>query len=227
MMGASEDLSAKTVPHLSTLRLEGVFLNAGPNRTFLESFQEIYGYMNKILYIVRHCSAEGQQPEATLRPEGSIQAIALANFLADEGIERIVSSPFTRAVQSILPLAQRLHREIETDARLAERILSSSNLPDWLDRLRATFDDLDLHFEGGESNRTAMNRAISAINDILKHGATITCIVTHGNLMTLLLKHFDISLGFETWNALTVPDVFRIIITDVGTQMERIWHPKT
>jgi broad specificity phosphatase PhoE len=34
-------------------------------------------------------------------------------------------------------------------------------------------------------------------------------VVTHGNLLTLLLRHFDGRSGFETWPALKNPDVFR------------------
>src|SRR2546421_6220368 len=88
------------------------------------------------LYIVRHCQASGQEPEAPLTQQGQAQATELVRFLSNKGIERIVSSPYKRAIQSIAPLAQSLQLEVETDTRLVERVLSTTALPDWRARLR-------------------------------------------------------------------------------------------
>jgi 2,3-bisphosphoglycerate-dependent phosphoglycerate mutase len=85
-----------------------------------------------MLYIVRHCKAAGQQPEAVLTADGHLQAVQLAEQLAALPIERIISSPFLRAKQSIAPLAERLGLQINIDARLAERVLASPEPPDWL-----------------------------------------------------------------------------------------------
>ena len=180
--------------------------------------------MTKTLYIVRHCKAEGQRPEAALTSEGQAQAEALADFLTNRGIHRIISSPFQRARQSIAPLTERLRLPVETDARLVERVLSDQDLPDWLDRLRETFEDMDLSLKGGESSRVAMERATSAVRDMLKHQAMTTAVVTHGNLMVLLLKHFDDRFDFEDWKKLTNPDVFRVTVEKEKTLVERIWR---
>lgn len=180
----------------------------------------------KTLYIVRHCKATGQQADASLTPEGEEQASMLAHFLADAKIERIVSSPFARAIQSIEPLAQRLGLEIETDARLIERVLGSGALADWRTSLQETFVDLDLRFEGGESSRAAMQRAVAAVQDILQHNCQTTAIVSHGNLSTLLLRHFDDRIGFATWEAMTTPDVFRVVIAESGATVERVWQSR-
>jgi 2,3-bisphosphoglycerate-dependent phosphoglycerate mutase len=167
----------------------------------------------KTLYVVRHCKAEGQAADAPLTPEGVAQANSLADALATANIERIISSPYVRAVQSIAPLAQRLGLAVELDSRLVERVLSSASLPDWQERLRASFADLDLSLEGGESSRTAMQRAVAVVTDIQAHSAQSTLLVTHGNLMALLLKHFDDSIGFAEWAALSNPDVYRVTLT--------------
>src|SRR5207245_4789289 len=59
------------------------------------------------LYLVRHCRAAGQAPEAPLTAEGLAQAERLADVLAPLAPDRILSSPFRRAVQSVEPLAAR------------------------------------------------------------------------------------------------------------------------
>src|SRR5215813_910158 len=116
--------------------------------------------MCKTLYIVRHCKAAGQQPDAALTAEGHLQAEQLAKQLAAGPIDRIISSPFARATQSIAPLADRLGLPIATDKRLAERVLVAGDLSEWLAALKSSFDDLDRCFPGGESCRAAMERAL-------------------------------------------------------------------
>lgn len=180
--------------------------------------------MRKLIYIIRHCKASGQEPSAELTEEGWTQAERLANRLAHEGIQRIVSSPFTRAIQSIEPLARRLDVEIETDSRLIERTLSNAALPDWLTCLQATFNDLDVCYAGGESSRAATARAVAAVEDILARESQITALVSHGNLSTLLLKYFDDRFGFEEWKKMSNPDVFCVEIGDAETRVERIWQ---
>jgi 2,3-bisphosphoglycerate-dependent phosphoglycerate mutase len=183
--------------------------------------------MHKTLYVIRHCKATGQQPEAELSTEGTVQAKTLAHFLSESKIERIVSSPFLRAIQSIEPLARSLNLEIETDERLIERILGDTSPSMWLPCLRETFTNLDLSFPGGESSRTAQMRAVSVLQDILDSKSQITALVSHGNLNTLLLNHFDKTIGFSTWEQMTNPDVFRVNLSASGTTIEPIWKSGT
>ena len=117
------------------------------------------------LFLVRHCQATGQAADAPLTHEGETQSLQLAEFLADAGIEHLVSSPFTRAHTSIEPLAFRLGRDVEIDLRLAERVLAAPGLPDWREYLRASFDDVDLCLLGGESSRAATTRAALALHE--------------------------------------------------------------
>jgi 2,3-bisphosphoglycerate-dependent phosphoglycerate mutase len=167
----------------------------------------------KTLYLVRHCKAEGQGADAPLTPEGVAQSNSLADLLAHADIERIISSPYTRATQSIAPLSRRLNLGVELDTRLVERVLCSDPRPDWQEHLFASFADLDLRLEGGESGREAMLRAVAVVTDIRRHAARNTLLVTHGNLMALLLKHFDDSIGFAEWRALSNPDVYHVDLT--------------
>jgi 2,3-bisphosphoglycerate-dependent phosphoglycerate mutase len=179
--------------------------------------------MSKILYIVRHCKATGQRPDAPLTAEGLSQAEQLADQLAALSIERIISSPFLRATQSAAPIARRLGLPVATDERLQERALSDVDLPDWMAALQSSFEDLDRCFEGGESSRAAMRRAIEVVDECLRDPAGVTLLVTHGNLMTLLLMHFDPRIGFEDWRRLTNPDVYRIVVLRDRVEVARVW----
>jgi 2,3-bisphosphoglycerate-dependent phosphoglycerate mutase len=143
--------------------------------------------MDQRLFLIRHCAATGQAPDAPLTSDGVQQAEALAERLAGAGIVRIVSSPYQRARDSAAPLAARLNLPVETDARLAERVLCPEPLADW---------------------RAAMVRGVAAVGDALHSTMGPVALVTHGNLLTLLLRHFDGRSGFDVWEQLRNPAVF-------------------
>ena len=58
-----------------------------------------------------------------------------------------------------------------------------------------------------------MQRIVSILEEIEFHSAQGTVLVTHNNLMALLLKHFDNAVGFAEWRNLTNPDVYRVHLT--------------
>lgn len=182
------------------------------------------GYTLKRLYIVRHCSATGQSPDAPLTSEGQEQAERLSDFLASQEIKSIISSPYVRAMKSIEPLVTNLNLPVHVDSRLSERVLSSRQLEDWLDCLQQTFANFDLAYEGGETSGQAMERAAQVVNEVLAGNHCNVVLVTHGNLMTLLLRHFDERFGFQEWAALTNPDVYRVTVNGSETTVERVWE---
>ncbi len=82
--------------------------------------------MDKTIYVIRHCEAEGQAADAPLTERGWLQAKELAGFVSERKVDRIISSPFLRAIQSIKPFADIKNLEIEQEERLTERVLSST-----------------------------------------------------------------------------------------------------
>jgi len=175
--------------------------------------------MKKTLYLVRHCRATGQEPEAQLTAEGRGQAEALTDFFKSMEVGHVISSPYTRAIQSIEPLAQAFSLPIQIDDRLAERVLSSEELPDWMAKLEESFSNLDLAFEGGESAKEAAERGAAALTEAPDN----TILVTHGNMMGLLLKKFEEAYGFEEWKALSNPDVYVLAFGEEETSIKRLW----
>lgn len=180
----------------------------------------------KKLIVVRHCAATGQEHDALLTAIGEQQANDLANFLITERlpIENIISSPFTRAVQSITPYASHIGLPIQKDERLTERILSGPPMSNWLQMLEQTFTDIDIAFSGGESTRQATERVQSLIHSIVQDDTQrVTLLVTHGNLFTLILRIFDESIGFSTWKSLSNPDVYEITIERGAATIHKLW----
>ncbi|WP_078551953.1 histidine phosphatase family protein [Bacillus alkalicellulosilyticus] len=177
----------------------------------------------KSIYVVRHCEAEGQPAEAPLTESGVKQADDLVDFFKNKKVERIISSPYKRAIQTIQPLANQLQLEIEKNPLLKERELSTDSFPDWLEKLKTTYDDLDLKFKGGESSSEAANRIKKVVDEIGKSKPDHTIIVTHGNIMSLLLNHYDSQFGFDRWANLSNPDVYLLKIDENEVAFERVW----
>lgn len=180
--------------------------------------------MSKKIYVVRHCKAVGQEYGAELTIDGQRQAQELVKFFANISIEKIISSPYKRAVDSIYPLANARNIEIEIDERLSERILSIKNLPDWQEKLNQSFMDLDIIFDGGESSRQAMNRGLEVVDQLMQGKEKEILIVTHGNLMALLLKYYQPSFGYTEWEQLSNPDVYLIVRDQETAAIKRIWE---
>jgi 8-oxo-dGTP diphosphatase len=82
--------------------------------------------MSMRLYLVRHGKAGQRQSSPgldQLRPlsrAGRAQAQAIATWLANEPITRLLSSPYTRCVQTLEPLADKLGLPVESTERLSE-----------------------------------------------------------------------------------------------------------
>ena len=81
--------------------------------------------------------------------------------------------------------------------------------------------DVHLKYEGGESTHEAMERVRKVVDELPDGSKTV--LVTHGNLMSLLLRSYDERIGFEEWQALTNPDVYRVHVRDAETLVERVW----
>ncbi|SER11585.1 2,3-bisphosphoglycerate-dependent phosphoglycerate mutase [Gracilibacillus ureilyticus] len=182
--------------------------------------------MKRIL-LIRHCDATGQHKDSPLSKEGNVQAYELAKVVKQLSfpVDRIISSPYLRAKETIRPLASELEIEIEIDDRLKERTLSDEPIDDWFEILEESFHNYQFKLPGGESSKEAFNRANTVLEECLSNDQyDSTIIVTHGNLLALMLEKFQVDFGFHGWKALTNPDIF--LVQRVGGEevIERIWE---
>lgn len=179
--------------------------------------------MTQEIVLVRHAAATGQEADAPLTIDGQRQAGALDHFLRPFRIDRVICSPFRRAVESIEPFCRHAGLRVETDPRLVERVLSVRSLTDWREHLRRSFEELDYRLEDGESSRTAQERGMSVVREALASTRRYA-VVTHGNLLALILKGADPTVGFELWARLSNPDVFVLQADGQGPRgFSRVW----
>ncbi|MDI2588846.1 histidine phosphatase family protein [Psychrobacillus sp. NEAU-3TGS] len=177
----------------------------------------------KRIYIIRHCKAEGQEENANLTSEGYNQAMMLRDYFENVKIDKIISSHYVRAVQSVEPLAESKEMDIIKDARLAEKILSTENYPDWMEKLKMSFQDSSLTFLGGESSDVALCRISSVLEEVINSSEEDVILVTHGAIMSLLLNSMDEGFGFEQWQTLSNPDIYLVEVLEGERTFKRIW----
>lgn len=178
----------------------------------------------KEIYLVRHCSAEGQQPTAELTIKGKQQAHDLVRFFVGKNIEKIYSSTYTRAIQSVEPLAETLNLQINEEQRLTERVFSTIVMDDWMSWFRKGFENPDLVFEGGESGRDAKLRISTMFEELYSKEEERIVVASHGNLIALFLQTINPNFNFQDWQAMSNPDVFLIHYSeDDQLSYARVW----
>ncbi|WP_320323117.1 histidine phosphatase family protein [Rossellomorea sp. YZS02] len=167
--------------------------------------------MKTYLYLVRHAHSV-YTPDELNRPlseRGMQDAHKLTNKLKNEQIEVVCSSPYKRAVQTVEGLAN--NHDILLVEGFKERLLSSHPVDDFDAAITKVWENPSFSFKGGESNLFAQERGVKAILALLeKYKGKRVAIGTHGNIMTLIMNHFDKRYDYCFWKELEMPDVYKL-----------------
>lgn len=165
------------------------------------------------LYFVRHAHSF-YSPDERNRPlseRGFADAQKVAEALKEEKIERVLSSPYKRAIQTVEGVVEELGVEIEIYEDFKERLLSSEALEDFAGAIDQVWKDEQFAFPGGESNEDARRRGVAQTLGILKkYEGKRLAIGMHGNLMVLIMNYFDAGYGVDFWRELGMPDIYRL-----------------
>ena len=180
-----------------------------------------------VLYAVRHAHAAWTPDEnRPLSREGRRGARRVADVLETVPIAAIYASPARRARQTVEPLAARLGLPVHVAPELAERVLSAKPVDDFEGAVRATWDDFSFAHPGGESNDVAQQRGVRLVERLIaRHPGEHVVLGTHGNLLALVLNHYDPALGYAFWRSLTMPDVYRLEVrAGRPAEIERLYR---
>lgn len=180
--------------------------------------------LDTVAILVRHAHADWTPDEnRSLSTAGYAAAAALAERLRHLPVDALYASPAARARQTVEPIAAARGLPVHIVDDLRERVLGAGPFDDWLAAVRAVWDDADFAWLGGESNRVAQGRGVAALERILAlHAGQHVVIGTHGNLLALILQHYDPSVDFAFWRSLTMPDAYRLRFGANGIQYSRI-----
>ncbi|MEZ4278490.1 MAG: histidine phosphatase family protein [Myxococcota bacterium] len=173
--------------------------------------------MTSIL-LVRHTHAPWSPDEMrSLSRNGQLAAEQLADQLVALPITAVYSSPYTRSLETVAPLATRLSLPVHELPDLRERDLGSFGSLSFEQAVASTWADFDFAHAGGESNREAQCRGLSVIRSLsARHRDEVIVAGTHGNLLALILSAYDDRISFDFWRSLALPDVLRLDLARSG-----------
>jgi 2,3-bisphosphoglycerate-dependent phosphoglycerate mutase len=170
--------------------------------------------MRTIIYFIRHAESqyiEGQERLRGLSEQGIRDALQVQQTLQNEAIDVFVSSPYERAVQTIKPLAEDMRKEIVIVEELRERTIGELGGLNFQKAKQNVYQDFQLAFAGGESSAEAQTRGAQALGILLEEYKGKTVVIgTHGDIMTLMLNHFDPQqYNYEFWQSTSMPDIYK------------------
>jgi 2,3-bisphosphoglycerate-dependent phosphoglycerate mutase len=178
------------------------------------------------VYLVRHAHAAWEpSEERPLSEAGRERATALVSGFGTAALSAIYSSPARRALETIRPLADARGLRPEIVPELRERELLVHPGATFEATVEAAWRSPEVGVGGSESNRAAAARGLRVLERVLAaHPEEGVVLSTHGNLLALILQSLDSSHGYETWRAMTFPDVYRLVFDGAKLlHVERGW----
>ncbi|WP_226683224.1 histidine phosphatase family protein [Sutcliffiella horikoshii] len=180
------------------------------------------------LYFIRHAHSTytPDELERPLSEKGMQDAEKILAAIKPDIIEVAVSSPYKRAIQTIEGVAEYFNLDIEIFEDLKERTLTGKPAEDFTAAITKVWEDSNFAWEGGESNMEAQARGIKVVHHLLeKYEGKNVAIGTHGNIMVLIMNHFDKQYDFSFWNGLDMPDIYKLTFDrDVLVGVRRLWN---
>lgn len=188
--------------------------------------------MNTTIYFVRHAHSHFDLKNERLRElseEGWNDVSSVTNILTKEQVNRVYSSTYTRAVQTVEEYAKSLNQEVKVDERLREGMLSHEDyhFEDANASLKYAMENPDFTYDGGESCNSIQARGVEVLKEIVaKHQGEKIAIGTHGYILMAMMNQLDPSYGFDFFLSTTNPDIYRVEVSPkfdlVG--VERLWQ---
>jgi 2,3-bisphosphoglycerate-dependent phosphoglycerate mutase len=184
------------------------------------------------VYMIRHAESPfvfGEEQSRGLSEEGFAAAKKVADLLDDHEIHVVAASTYTRAIQTVIEVAQRRNLSVIEFDELRERPIKGLDYKapweELLCAIKKSFIDFDYALAGGETTRQAQARAIPIIQSLLHQYAGRTIAIgTHGNIMTIIMNYFDQSYGYEFWNQTSKPDIYKLAFLEGRlASVTRIW----
>ncbi len=170
--------------------------------------------------------ADGRPADPHLTPRGQAQARRLVEWLADEHVDAIWSSPMLRARETAEPLARARGITVEVDDRLAEYDRSSTEyIP--VEDLKAAGDerfralargDLSSYGVDGEAFIAEVATAFEAI--VTAHAGQTVAVFCHGGVANAYFTHV-LQTPKRFWLDLPYTAICRLLAHRDGTRTIR------
>jgi len=151
------------------------------------------------IYFIRHCQSNHQNKDdyaRELTKKGLEDSKLVTAFLKDKKINKIISSPYVRTIETIKDFSEYSKLDIETRIDLREWEVNK-----WADNfkeyVKPIFNDMN-YADECETLNSVQKRNIKELNNILKEyeGKNIA-IATHGMALSMMIKYYDDTYNYD------------------------------
>lgn len=167
----------------------------------MRKFATQKGNFMTTVYFIRHAQSDRFTQDDRTRPltaEGLCDTEKITAALENSGIDHIISSPYTRTIQTVTHLAEKLGLEIETDEDFRERNAGKWHGEHFFDFIKAQWEDFNYHIIDGECLADVQKRNIAALYRVFeKYSGKTVAIATHGTALSTMLNYYNPSFGYE------------------------------
>ena len=188
--------------------------------------------MKTFIYMVRHGESpyDGNERTRGLTKNGQLDAQKITDVLKSEGINTVISSPYTRSILTVEPLAKQLKQEVLVFEDLKERIFSSEEKrvsdSELIPLLKKSFSDPNYALYGGESNNDCQKRSVNVLEELLNtYKGQKVVIGTHALVMTLMMEHYNEMYNLDFLLQTTKPDIYKMEFNGRKlVEIKRMWE---
>ncbi len=155
------------------------------------------------VYFIRHAQSDRFTQDDRTRPlteEGLADTLKITEALSDKGIGHILSSPYKRTIQTVTDLSEKLRLPIETDEDLRERNAGKWHGENFLEFIKAQWEDFNYHILDGECLSDVQGRNIKALHKYLnKYKNETIAIATHGTALSTIINYYYPDFNFDSF----------------------------
>jgi len=182
--------------------------------------------------MVRHGDSpkDGNERTRGLTEKGRLDAQRITDILQKEGIDTVISSPYSRSILTVEKVAEQIEKEVIVFEDLKEQIFIAGDKrisdKELFPFLAKSFSDPTYALKGGESNAACQKRAIKVLKELLNtfQGQKVV-IGTHGAVMTLMMGFFDSKYDLNFLLHTTKPDIYRMeFVGQELVDVKRLWE---
>lgn len=160
--------------------------------------------MKTVVYFVRHAETDYSVHDDATRPltdKGKKDALKVADYFKDKGIDAALSSPYKRALDTIKPFTDINNMGIELVEDFKERRVDSCWIDDFYGFSQKQWEDFNYRLSDGECLHEVQERNIKALGKVLKKFCGKNVVIgTHGTALSTIINYYESSYGYKDFD---------------------------
>lgn len=156
------------------------------------------------IYFIRHAKPNFNNHDdfsRELSEKGLSDRKLVTAFLADKSIDLVFSSPYKRAVDTVLDFADSYNYEVNIIEDFRERKVDNCWIEDFNSFCQKQWEDFDYKLTDGETLRECQQRNVAALHQILcRHQNQNIVIGSHGTALSTIINYYQPTFSFAEFN---------------------------